>query len=336
MARVDELPADQRAALQLILKQGRSYEEIAQLLRIEDRAVRERARAALDALGPDEPEDLELDEQDDVADYLLGQQSASRRAETRELLESSAAARAWARVVAGELRPLAGDDLPEIPAEARETEEAFGALSAREAHREKTQSSSRVGGLILLVALGLLLAGAIALALSGGDDGDDEQAATTPATTAAQTTPSGQPQQVGQVNMERGDAAGERTVGVMRIFEQGGQRALVLQADGLPVPDDRGYGLWLRRSNGASRLIGFLNEESSPTPQRPELALPLTLPPEARDYSSLVLGLDDDENQAIDRIVLTAPLRELRGATAPAGAGAGAAQGGGGTAGGGG
>src|SRR5918993_4276209 len=105
MARIDDLPADQRAALQLLLKQGRSYDEIAQLLRIDESSVRERARAALDNLGPDSVDDLSLEEQDQVADYLLGQQSASRRAATREFLESSASGRAWARVVAGGRRP---------------------------------------------------------------------------------------------------------------------------------------------------------------------------------------------------------------------------------------
>ena len=95
MARIDDLPADQRAALQLLLKQGRSYDEIAQLLRIDESAVRERARAALDALGPEDVDDLELADQDEIADYLLGQQTASQRAEVRRFLEGSAPGRAW-------------------------------------------------------------------------------------------------------------------------------------------------------------------------------------------------------------------------------------------------
>src|SRR5438105_2162253 len=101
MSRVDELKPDQRAALQLLLKQGRSYEDIASLLRIDPSAVRERARSALDALGPEDVGSLPLEQQDEIADYLLGQQSASQRAATRDLLESSSAGRAWARVVSG-------------------------------------------------------------------------------------------------------------------------------------------------------------------------------------------------------------------------------------------
>ncbi len=52
MASIDSLPADQRAVLQLVLQRGRSYEEIANMLSIDRAAVRDRALAAFDALGP--------------------------------------------------------------------------------------------------------------------------------------------------------------------------------------------------------------------------------------------------------------------------------------------
>ena len=52
MASLDSLPADQRAVLQLVLQRGRSYDDIAKLLSIDRAAVRQRALAALDALGP--------------------------------------------------------------------------------------------------------------------------------------------------------------------------------------------------------------------------------------------------------------------------------------------
>ncbi|HEV2062169.1 MAG TPA: sigma-70 region 4 domain-containing protein, partial [Solirubrobacteraceae bacterium] len=100
MPRIDDLKPDQRAALQLLLQQGRSYDEIASLLRIDESAVRERAHAALDALGPEDIPELTLELQDEIADYLLGQQTASQRAATRDFLERSAGGRAWARVVA--------------------------------------------------------------------------------------------------------------------------------------------------------------------------------------------------------------------------------------------
>jgi hypothetical protein len=259
MSRIDELKPDQRAALQLLLKQGRSYEEIATMLRIETRAVRERARAALDALGPEDVTDLPLEDQDDVADYLLGQQSASRRAQTRELLERSAPARAWARTVSSELRPLAGDTLPEIPAEGAEVDEAFDALQARTAHRERTEKSSRVGGAILLFAIALLIAGVLVLVL-GGDDEDDgggERAQTQP--TQTQTQPAGAQSIVGQANLTPPGGAGgnDAPTGVSLITKEGNQYALGVQAENMPATSDaQFYGVWLVGAN-RTRFVGF-------------------------------------------------------------------------------
>src|SRR5436190_6378972 len=130
MASLDSLTDLQRATLQLLLKQGKSYDEIAALLRTSSSAIQPRAHAAVSAIGPASP-DIGEDRRREVADYLLGQQTASRRAATREYLEDSADGRGWARSVAGALRPMAGDDLPEIPAEPAEVDEAFEALDKR-------------------------------------------------------------------------------------------------------------------------------------------------------------------------------------------------------------
>jgi len=119
MTPIDDLAPDQRAVLQLLIKQGKEYAELAALLRISPAAVRDRAVSALDALGPRDGAPLAAERRAEVTDYLLGQQSASERQATREFLEGSAAGRAWARTVAGELRPLGGDALPEIPPSAR-------------------------------------------------------------------------------------------------------------------------------------------------------------------------------------------------------------------------
>jgi Anti-sigma-K factor rskA/Sigma-70, region 4 len=57
MSRLDDLPPDQRAVLLLLVRQGKSHAEIADMLGIPQQAVRDRARAALDALAgePSEP-----------------------------------------------------------------------------------------------------------------------------------------------------------------------------------------------------------------------------------------------------------------------------------------
>src|SRR5687767_1552543 len=226
MARIDELKPDQRAALQLLLQQGRSYEDIASLLRIEISAVRERAHAALDALGPEDVAGLTLQEQDEVADYLLGQQSASQRAGTRDFLERSAPGRAWARVVASELRPVAGDNLPEIPAEAAEVDEAFDALDRRTVHRDKVERSSRVGGALLITAAVLGLVGIVLLgtALLGGDDDEGDSAGNGGRTTTTQTQPGDGIQVEAQINLTAPGGA-KRPAGVAQIARQGDQRA---------------------------------------------------------------------------------------------------------------
>src|SRR4051794_5799623 len=201
MPRIDDLPADRRAVLQLLLKQGKTYDDLAGLLRIEPDTVRERARDALDRLGPDNAE-LDMAEQDEIADYLLGQQTASARAATRDLLETSAPGRAWARVVSGELRDLAGDALPEIPSERAEVDAAFDALEARTAARQRQAKSSRLGGVLLLAAVGIAVAFLIVFVLTGNDDGDNSSSAGTGTTQSTGTTANDGTQQVlGQVNL---------------------------------------------------------------------------------------------------------------------------------------
>ncbi len=50
MPRLEELPPDLRATLSLLVDRGKSYAQVAELLDIPERAVRDRAHAALDAL----------------------------------------------------------------------------------------------------------------------------------------------------------------------------------------------------------------------------------------------------------------------------------------------
>ena len=113
MASLDSLPGDQRAVLQLVLGRGRSYDEIARLLSINPDAVRERALAALDALGPPTP--VPAADRMRICDYLLGQLPEADVPAVRDLLDHSAGERAWARVLSSELAPVASGPLPEIP-----------------------------------------------------------------------------------------------------------------------------------------------------------------------------------------------------------------------------
>jgi hypothetical protein len=258
MAPFDALPADQKAVLQLVLRQGRTYDEIAGLLKISPEAVRDRALSALDALGPQDLEGLEADRQDDVGDYLLGQQSASERAGTRTFLESSAPARTWGRTVSGELRGAGVDaELPEIPADPQEVDEAFGALDARQRARAEQERSSRLGGVLLLTGLGIIVALALLIVFGafGGDDNKssgDSAAVTSATSTTTQTTTGAQVE--AQINLTRPAGASGKALGVANIVSQDGQRAIAVVGQDL-APSGH-YVLWLRNGDKV-KFLGF-------------------------------------------------------------------------------
>jgi hypothetical protein len=305
MSRIDDLAPDQRAVLQLLLKQGKSYDELATLLRISPDAVRERAVTALETLGPrDAP--LPADRRAEVSDYLLGQQSASARQDTRDFLGGSAAGRAWARVVSGELRPIAGDALPEIPAEQAEVEEAFEALDARTARRAEVQRSSRRGGALLLAGVALVLAAAIVLIVRGGDDDGDGERASTPST-QTQTTGGGQPQVLNQINLE---ASGGNAAGVMFLLRQDGELAVAVQAQGLAATTERRfYAVWLTGENRRARPLGFTPVVEGSGERRGRLEFASALPREVRQYQRLLITREASRNPSRPgTTVLSGPL----------------------------
>jgi hypothetical protein len=256
MARFDDLPADQKAVLQLVLRQGRTYGEIAGLLKISTEAVRDRALTALDAVGPTGLPDFDDDLQDDVGDYLLGQQSASARATTREQLEGSQSARDWARAVATELRTpgVAGDDaLPEIPTDPAEVDEAFDALHARRAARADQARSSRLGGLLIIAAVLLVVVGGVLVltgVIGGGDDDSAGKDAATPTQTSTVATTASVEQ---QINLTPPNGA-KKPLGVANIVSQDGQRALAVVGQDLPASGH--YVLWVRAGT-KSKFLGF-------------------------------------------------------------------------------
>jgi hypothetical protein len=263
MAPPESLNDGQRAVLQLLLRQGKSYDDLAGMLKTDPAGVRTRARGAVAAVGPDAGA-IGADRRDEIADYLLGQQSASQRAATREYLESSRAGRTWARAAATALGPIGGDALPDIPAEREEVAEAFDALDRRTARQEEVQRSSQLGTRLIYAGIGVVLAIAIILALSlGGDDGANT-ASTTPATTTAgsATTPTGDKFDVLAQGTLRapdgGDADAKGQVAIVR-FPDNDQFRFALSATGLPPSSTRGsaYGVWLYTSKDKNRFLGF-------------------------------------------------------------------------------
>jgi hypothetical protein len=113
MASLEDLPADQRAVLQMVLQRGRTYDDIAGLLSIDRSAVRQRALDAFDALTPDGVDPGP--EQALVTDYLLSALPDHVAEQVYIYLETADDDRAWAHAIADRLRPLASKPLPEIP-----------------------------------------------------------------------------------------------------------------------------------------------------------------------------------------------------------------------------
>ncbi|MDX6728294.1 MAG: hypothetical protein QOK49_3099 [Baekduia sp.] len=292
MAPFDDLPADQKAVLQLVLRQGRTYEEIAGLLKISPEVVRDRALAALDALGPADDPGLEAERQDDVGDYLLGQQSASARAATREHLEESGPARNWARTVAGELRTagLAGDDgLPDIPADPAEVDEAFDALDARRRARVDREKSSRLGGLLLLVGAAIVIAAIVLVATGtiGGssDNGGSTNAAATTGTTGTTSTTTGTVVEK-QVNLVP-PGGGKKPLGVLNVVAQDGQRALAVVGQDL-APSGH-YVLWLR--NGTKiKFLGFFPQVTGKGTNKGRLQGLVAAPADLASYKDVLVS----------------------------------------------
>jgi hypothetical protein len=292
MARFDDLPADQKAVLQLVLRQGRTYAEIAGLLKISEAAVQNRALTALDAIGPANA-DLGDDHQDEIGDYLLGQQSASERAATREFLEESQAGRDWARQVASDLRAAAvtGEELPEIPADPAEVDEAFDALHARREARVQQARSSRLGGVLIIVAVLLVAVLGVLLltgTIGGGDDSSTNNDAADVSTTA---TGSSTANSNTQANVEKQynltpPSGGDKPLGVASLVSQSGKRALAVVGQDLPASGH--YVLWLR--NGSKvKFLGFFPPVTSKGTDKGRLQGLVEAPSDFTSYNEMLV-----------------------------------------------
>lgn len=282
MSRLDDLPPDQRAALSLLLRQGKNYGDVAAMLQIGERAVHDRAHAALAMLAPREARQLSAEGRQEIGDYLLGQQSGAERLRTRSLLEDSNAAQAWAHAVASELQPLAAGALPEIPsAPATSAQNGGSAAPATEpvpaepaaarapvarghagdaggaspaggqqsatARAAAQLPSSRVGGAILLAVIAATVV-AVVLLTSGGGSKHHASAKTSGATSASTSAGSGaRASETNRIALTTGSAS-SKTVGIVWIFQERSTYAFYLAAEGLPPSHGFFYALWLYNS----------------------------------------------------------------------------------------
>jgi Sigma-70, region 4 len=322
MAGIDSLPPDQRAVVSLVLKQGKSYAEIAGLLGIDEAAVRERAHSALGALAPTEGTPPPPQRRAAVADYLLGQQPAQDADQTRDYLASSASGRAWARVVAGALRPLASNSaLPEIPSggTAAVADAANGSAGSAQTQPARAPTTVAVAEAAPpkqpppparppseesppdagpprrlrqtagssrragAVLLGLVAAGLIALVVVLATGGSSKHKAK-PAS-AAKTSTTATPQIVGQINLTPPPGGGH-AIGIGLLVAQGNQLALELQAQSLPpTTKSFGYGVWLYNSHTSAEAVG----SAPPVGKNGRLSALAALPSDTGNFRALII-----------------------------------------------
>jgi hypothetical protein len=270
MSRIDALPADQRSVLQLLLKQGKGYDDLSGLLNLHAGEVRSRAYDALDAIGPGSA-GLPSDRRQAIADWLLGQQGPDKASETRAFVAGSPAARAWAEAVAEQLRPLGGERLPEVPADGASGSPApaatapsppvEAAATAADAPPFAPAPSSpprvsRRGGAILIAAvLAAIVAAVLVIVLTGNDDENKPQRA------ASTTTTSAQPTVKAQVNLTPPKGApAQKALAIVQIVNSNGQNVVNAVAQELPTTSKAAYGIWAYTSPTETRLIGGFNK----------------------------------------------------------------------------
>jgi hypothetical protein len=324
MATLADLPADQRAVLSLVLAQGRSYDELGAALSIDRAEVRQRALAALDALGPETgtpPPQRAL-----LTDYLLGQLPPRVAEQIYLQLARSESDRAWASAVAAELEPLAAAPLPPIP------EPAAAA-----------KPSSRRGGAILLSGLGLVVAAGVALVLAGVFEGSSGRSGAPPAsgfntaqgsantaarsststaggstaTTGAATAPSSTPFSSAPPGTSTQSPLkvlarlallppraipGHRAAGIAEVVRDGSHTGIVIVAQGLPANTARNaYAVWLTDPVGASAFLGFVSQLVTSSGK---LTADGAVPADVTHYTRVLLTLETHSKPRLPGLVV--------------------------------
>jgi hypothetical protein len=263
--RLQDLPPDLHAALSLVLSQRKSYSALAAMLGIEERAVHDRAHAALALLAPRQARELTAAQREQVGEYMLGQANGTQQSATRVYLAGSPPAATWAQALAAELAPLTSGSLPEIPSEA-----PSDPTWAHEPAPSASQApSSRRGGAIVLGVLAAIVIVAVALIVGLGG-GSHTSSATTSKTPSAQTGSS-----VSTTTSTTGTSAkaatephldatltlmppdpSSKALGIVEVVSQGSRRAFIVAAEHLPPTQGFRYAAWLYNSPSDAFLLG--------------------------------------------------------------------------------
>jgi Anti-sigma-K factor rskA/Sigma-70, region 4 len=266
MATFDQLSAEQRAIIELVLQRGQSYDELSKMLGMPASRVRELAREALADLAPNTASRVDEEWRGQLVDYVLGQQSGPEAIATRGHLKRSEPARTWALSLLDSLEGLyANGAKPMIPdadegggtavrPKRRETESATAAKAEQPARAEKRQALSPAARSAVLRRR--VLAGVAGLALLGvllfvvikpfdDDNGGNKKAA---ASNANQTVVLNQA-------LLRG-VGSEKGAGIAILGRTQGRLAIQVTASSLkPTGKNEAYAVWLYNTKSDSRLV---------------------------------------------------------------------------------
>jgi hypothetical protein len=242
--------------LELVLRQGRSYGELSELLAIPERDVRARADAGVRALAGEPAAGVDSGR---IADWLLGQQPEAEADRTRAAVAGNPAARNWAATAALHLAELGGA-VPEVPAgdEPPAPRPRPREAAERSAAAAGVPRSSRLGGALLIGVLVLVVGGALYLILGRGGD-DDEPQATAPASeTAATATPTATGNDIVLQGPE-----GSKAAGLMRLIRrEDGAVQFAIAAQGVPAnKGNEVYAVWFTREGSTPRRLGFAQSQ---------------------------------------------------------------------------
>ncbi len=300
MATFDQLSAEQRAIIELVLRQGKSYAELAQMLDMPEERVRELAHESLEQLAPVTAAAVEVDWRGQLVDYVLGQQAGTEVTATRGHLRRSEAARAWTRSLLDSLDFLYPNGLPEIPESrggGRRREAAAAGASAGAPLSPEAQAVVRrrrlfAGG----GALALLVAIVLAIVLLGGadDDGDGD----------------------GQQNASNQQAAAKnQPAGVAVVALKDGKYSVLVTAAKLPaLKRNQAYEVWLYNNQGDAKSIGAQVPAENGSFSGQSAALPRS---EIEKYRFVDISREpvDNERAHSGTSVLRGRLQPLRNAT---------------------
>jgi hypothetical protein len=281
MATFDQLSDEQRAIVELVLRQGKSYDELSDMLGLPETRVRELARDALVDLAPITARGVEEDWRGQLADYVLGQQAGPEATATRGHLRRSEAARSWARSLLDALEQLyPNGGVPAIPDGERGRRGAAAPAGGAASGALFSPGAAAIGRRRLLAAAGVLALILVVVlvwpigVLTGGDDEEPSEASA-----GSQS----QPQQ-GQ----GGDGAPipTGTQGQAIIARQEGATQVLVNATGLePSTRNTAYQVYLANSEQDRRSLG-----ATVTDQQGTLQAGAQLPRNFEDYEFIDLG----------------------------------------------